>query len=138
MPKPKIRSDGSIIMVRVPISIRRRGGRKIVLAPDGIEHDPGKLRCQQIDNAMVKALARAFRWREILERGECSTIKEIAALERINESYIARILRLTLLAPDIVEAIVDGRQSPAIALPILMKRLKPAWSEQRAIFRLIR
>lgn len=59
---------------------------------------------------MVKALARAFRWRELLENGEYSTIREIAAAEKINESYVSRVLRLTLLAPPVVEAILAGRQ----------------------------
>jgi hypothetical protein len=135
MANAKIKSDGRTITVRVPISIRKRGGRKVVLAPDGMEHDPGKLRVQQIDNAMVKAIARGFRWRQMLERGECSTIKEIAAVEKINESYIARVLRLTLLAPDVVDAILGGRQPPEVTLPILMKRLSPDWSQQRANFR---
>src|ERR1044072_7936982 len=100
MAKPKIKSDGRTITVRVPISIRKRGGRKVVLAPNGIEHDPGTIRCQQADNAMVKALARAFRWRELLEKGSYATIVEIAEEEQINESYVSRLLRLTLLAPD--------------------------------------
>src|SRR5262245_31568200 len=112
----KIKSDGRTITVRVPISIRKRGGRKVVLAPDGSHHGPGTLRCQQIDNAMVKALARAFRWRDMLECGVCMTIKEIAHQEAINESYVSRTLRLTLLAPDIVEAIVDGSQAPHVTL----------------------
>jgi hypothetical protein len=137
MAKPKIKSDGRTITVRVPISIRKRGGKKVVLAPDGMEHDPRTLLCQQVDNAIVKAIARAFRWREMLEHGKCATIKEIAAVENINESYVARILRLTLLAPDIVDAIVDGWQLPEVTLPILMKRFDAVWSEQRAIFRLM-
>ena len=84
MAKPKIKSDGRTITVRVPISIRKRGGRKVVLAPDGAQTDPRKLFCQRVDNAMVKALARSFRWRELLERGEYATIVEIADTERIN------------------------------------------------------
>ena len=132
MAKPKIKSDGRTITVRVPISIRKRGGRKVVLAPDGIEHDPRTLRCQQIDNAMVKALARAFRWREMLERGKCATVLEIAAEERINESYVSRLLRLTLLAPDIIEAILDGSQPPTMTLARLMRQVPVSWREQRA------
>jgi hypothetical protein len=133
MAKPKIKSDGRTITVRVPISIRQRGGRKVVLAPDGMQHDPHTLRCQQVDNAMVKAIARAFRWREMLEQGEYAAVVEIADAERINESYVCRVLRLTLLAPEIVEAIVDGRQSPSITLARLMHRLPVSWNEQRAI-----
>jgi hypothetical protein len=83
-----------------------------VLASDGSNVTAEPVR-RHIDNAMVKAIARAFRWRDMLEGGECATIREIAAVEKINESYIGRALRLTLLAPDIVEAILAGRQ-PAV------------------------
>jgi hypothetical protein len=131
MAKPKIKSDGRTITVRVPISISRRGGRKVVLAPDGVEHDPRALRCRQVDNAMVKALARAFRWREMWENGEYATIKEMASGEKINHSYISRILRLTLLAPDIVETILDGKQPPLLTLPNLTQQLTPSWAKQR-------
>lgn len=132
MTKPKINSDGRTITVRVPISIRKRGGRKVVLAPDGKQNDPSKLFCQQVDNAMVKAIARAFRWREMLENGTHATIKEIARDETINESYIARVLRLTLLSPEIIEAILEGRQSGEVSLAPLMRSFPVGWAEQRA------
>jgi hypothetical protein len=131
MAKPKIKSNGCTITVRVPISIRKRGGRKVVLAPDGTQSEPDTLLCQQPDNAMVKALARAFRWRKMLEDREYTTIKEMAADERINESYVSRLLRLSLLAPDIVEAILAGRQSPQLTLPWLMRALPWEWHSQR-------
>ena len=131
MAKPKIKNDGKTITVRVPIAIRKRGGRKVVLAPDGMQHDPSTLRCQQIDNAMVKAIARAFRWQDMLENGICSTVKEIATKVVINQSYISRVLRLTLLAPDIVEQIVDGRQPPGTTLASLLAKLPVRWKEQR-------
>ena len=66
MARRKIKSDGRTLSVRVPIAIRKRGGRKVVLAPDGMAHDPRALHCQQADTAMIKAVARAFRWREML------------------------------------------------------------------------
>jgi site-specific DNA recombinase len=128
--KPKIKSDGRTITVRVPISIRKRGGRKVVLTPDGSEHNPSTLRGQQIDNAMLKALARAFRWRDMLESGKYLTIKEMAAAEKINPSYVARIIRLTLLAPRTIQMIVEGRQHPSFALPVLMKPFGPIWATQ--------
>jgi hypothetical protein len=134
MAKPKMKSDGRTITVRVPIAIRKRGGRKVVLAPDGTVGDTRKLFCQQVDNAMVKAIARAFRWREMLENGTHAIIKEIADAEAINESYIARILRLTLLAPDIVEAILRGRQSRDMSLAMLMRSFPIGWTKQRAGF----
>lgn len=132
MAKPKIKSDGRTITVRVPISIRKRGGRKVVLVLDGTMHESNKLYCQRVDNAMVKALARAFRWQEMLESQKYSTVAEIASKEHINESYVSRLLRLTLLAPDIVEVILDGKQSPAMTLATLMPRLPAIWKDQRS------
>ena len=132
MAKPKIRRDGRTITVRVPIAIRKRGGRKVVLAPDGTIADTRKLICQQVDNAMVKAIARAFRWREMLEEGKYATIVELSGKERINESYVSRLLRLTLLAPDIIEAILDGSQPPTLTLARLMRQVPVSWRGQRA------
>lgn len=132
MAKPKIQKDGRTITVRVPIAIRKRGGRKVVLAPDGTQQDAIKLMCQQPDNAMVKAIARAFRWREMLENGIHATVKDISDTEKINESYVSRVLRLTLLAPDIIEMIVEGRQPPTTTLAILMRQLPVRWDEQHS------
>ncbi|MBM3505898.1 MAG: hypothetical protein FJX65_18810 [Alphaproteobacteria bacterium] len=126
--------DGPTVTVRVPISIRRRGGRKLVLAPGGTNVTTAPL-CRHIDNAMVKAIARAFRWREMLENGTHATIAEIAATEKINESYVGRVLRLTLLTPDIVEEILGGRQPAGLQLDRLMRRFPVGWAEQRALFR---
>ena len=134
--KPNIKSDSRPLTVRVPISIRKRGGRKVVLAPDGTIGDAHKLFCQKVDSAMVKAVARAFRWREMLENGTHATVAEIAASERINESYVGRILRLTLLAPDIVAAILGGRHPPETTLAVLIRRFPVWWREQREELRL--
>jgi hypothetical protein len=80
---------------------------------------------------MVKAIARAFRWRDMLESGMHATIAEIAAAEKINESYVGRVLQLTLLAPDIVEAILGGQQPADLRLESLMRRFPVEWQEQR-------
>jgi hypothetical protein len=120
--------------VRVPISIRKRGGRKVVLAPDGTLVTRRQV-CRHVDGAMPKAIARAFRWRDILENGPHSTIKEIAQDEEINESYIARVLRLTLLAPDIIESILRGDQPAAITLETLMRPLPVLWADQNTELR---
>lgn len=122
--------DDRTVTVRIPISIRRRGGRKLILAPQGTS-DIRTALSRRIDNAMVKAIARAFRWREMLENGTHSTIAEIAAAEKINESYVGRVLRLTLLAPDIVEAILAGRQAAELQLDRLMKPFPVGWQDQR-------
>ncbi len=131
MAKPKVSDDGRTVTVRVPISIRTRGGRKLVLAPDGTNVTTAPV-CRHIDNAMVKAVARAFRWREMLENGEYSTIREIAASEKINEAYVGRVLRLTLLSPDLVEAILNGRHPAALQLDCLLQRFPIGWEDQRA------
>jgi hypothetical protein len=134
MPKPKTKSDGRTITVRVPISIRKRGGRKVVLAPSGEAHS-ATLMCRGADNAMIKALARAFRWREMLETGTYATITEMAHAEHIDHGYLGRILRLSLLAPDLVEAIVAGRQPEALTLGTLMHPRPADWEKQRSTFR---
>ena len=117
----------------LPISIRKRGGQKLVLAADGTTH-MGSPVADGIDNAMVTAIARAFRWRELLENGTHATIAEIAAAEKINESYVGRVLRLTLLAPDIVEAILGGRQPVDIRAAVLMRGYPVGWRAQRDAF----
>ena len=122
-------SDGHTLTVRVPMTFRQRGGRKLVISPDGTAAWPAPR--PRIDNAMIKALVRAFRWRRLLETGVHTTIDDLAAAEKINSSYVSRILRLTLLAPDIVEVILDGRQGSGVMLVHLMERLPIDWERQR-------
>jgi hypothetical protein len=131
MKNKKTRDVGSTVTIRVPISIRQRGGRKVVLSPQGTAIAV-TVSFRQVDNAMVKAIARAFRWREMLENGTHATIAEIAAVEKINESYVGRVLRLTLLAPNIVEAVLGGRQPASLQLDALLRRFPVGWKEQRA------
>jgi hypothetical protein len=132
MTEPSFSADDETITIRIPFEIRKRGGRKLVIAPDG--NDAWAPPRARIDNAMIKALARAHRWRKLLETGVYATIEEIAAAEKINASYISRILRLTLLAPDIVEAILDGRQAAGLTLPVLLRRFPVEWEAQRRLF----
>lgn len=129
MRDPNITADDLTITVRIPISTRRRGGRKLVLAPDGT-NDVWAAPCRRSDSALMKAIARAFRWREKLESGEFATIREIAHAEKINETYVGRMLRLTLLAPEIVEAILNGKQLPHIGLRTLIRPFPVAWCNQ--------
>jgi len=87
--------------VTVPFTIRKRGGRKLILTPDGTLASPPTR--SRPDGALLKALARAFRWKKMLEEGDYQTLEEIANAENINPSYVSRLLRMTLLAPSIVE-----------------------------------
>ena len=86
-----------------------------------------------VDNPMVKAIARAHRWRRLLESGEYTSVSELAAAEKINQSYVCRDLRLTLLAPDVVEAILDGRHTAEMTLATMMGRIPVGWQEQRLL-----
>ena len=118
----------STLSVRVPFAFRKRGGRKLVITPDGRTECPRP----RVDSALVKALARAHRWQRMLQGGECASINELAAAEKIDRSYLCRVLPLTLLAPDLVEAIMDGRQAAEVTLPALMKVFPAEWERQRA------
>lgn len=122
--------DGRTLTVRVPISIRRRGGRKLVLAPDGAEVTAAPI-TRHVDNAMVQAIVRAFRWRALLEQGEYATVRELATSEKINETYVGRVLRMTLLAPEIIEAVLAGKQDTTLRLDVLIRRLPVEWKQQR-------
>ena len=121
------------LTVRVPLTIRRRGGRKQIVGPDGTGAAAPPPR--RVDAALVKALARAFRWRRRIEEGRFATIDDLAAAERINASYVSRILRLSLLAPDVVEAVLDGRQPADLELTSLMGPIPGDWEAQRLLLR---
>lgn len=131
MTRPELSPDSTTLTVRVPFALRKRGGRKLVVAPDGASWAAPRPR---VDNTVVKALARAFRWQRMLENGKYGSITELAAAEKINRSYLCRVLRLALLAPDIVEAILDGRQPEGVILPALMKGLPVEWQKQTDSF----
>jgi hypothetical protein len=114
------------LTVVIPLRVKPRGGRKAMVTP-GVLPMPTRA-----DITLVKAVARAFRWRRMLESGRFATINDLAAAEKINSSYVSRVLRLTLLAPDVVEAIMDGRQPERMNLPRLLKPFPVTWSEQAA------
>ena len=116
------------VTIEVPFTIRKRGGRKQVITPDGASAWVSPR--ARIDNTMIKAIARGFRWRKLLETGVYGTIDEIAKAEKINPSYVSRVLRLTLLAPSIVEAILDGRQPADLTLSVLMQPFGVLWEEK--------
>lgn len=110
--------------LHVPFRIVKRGGRKEMQLPHGAVQP-----CKS-DSTLVKALARAFRWKRMLESGEFATIAELAQREGIAPSYMTRVLRLTLLAPDIIEAILDGKQGPEVTLARVLEPSSLKWNEQ--------
>lgn len=128
-------TDVTSVTVMVPMKLRRRAQRKAIIGPDGV---PLQLAAAAPltattagDPALVKALARAFRWRRMLEDGRYASLGELAAAEKVDRSHLARLLRLTLLAPDIVEAILDGRNAEEVTLAALREGVAVEWGEQR-------
>ena len=112
------------VTLHVPFRVVKRGGRKEMRPPSGVPAQHSR-----IDNTLLKALARAFRWKRMLESGAFTTIGELAEREGIAHSYMTRVLRLTLLAPDIVEAILDGRAE--VKLAQLLEPFPAKWEQQR-------
>jgi hypothetical protein len=127
MKRATVSADGESITVHIPMMFRKRGGRKLVVTPDGAEWAPRP----RVDNAMVKALARAFRWRKMLDEGGCGTLDDLARAKGVHATYVSRVLRLTLLAPEIVEAILDGRQPVELQLDDLVEGFPLEWEGQR-------
>jgi hypothetical protein len=121
--------DGETITVFIPMTWKRRGGRKVIIAPDGSDAwAPAKARP---DETLIRALARAHRWNRMLEAGRYRSAQEIADAEKIGRSFVSRLLRLTLLAPDLQEAILEGRQPKGLQLEQLTRAVPAEWDEQR-------
>ena len=116
------------VTIHVPFRVVKRGGRKEILLPDGAAQAP------KPDNTLVKALARAFRWKRMLESGEFASISELAEKEGIAFTYMARLMRLSLLSPELVDAVMDGRQPANITLANLMDPLPADWKEQHRLW----
>ena len=113
------------ITVRVPLAIRRRPGRKTVVTPLGAPAAGVQTRA---DPALLKALARAFRWQRMLDGGRYGSISEMAAAEKIEPGHLGKMLKLTSLAPSKVKSIVDGRQGAEVSLPGLMQGVPRIWT----------
>jgi len=112
------------VTLHVPFRVVKRGGRKEMQLPEGATQS------RRPDSTLVKALARAFRWKRMLESDEFATIAELAEREGIAPSYMTRVLRLTLLAPDMVETILDGKQGPEVTLARVLEPFPEEWDAQ--------
>jgi hypothetical protein len=129
-PKQRTTTDGRTVTVHVPIAFRQRAGRKQIVGPPGsVPWTPAP----RIDTALLKAVVRAHRWREMLENGEYPSVADLAKAEKVNDSYLSRVLRITLLAPEIIEAIVTGQQPSTLQVDDLMKPLPAQWQQQKSI-----
>ena len=131
MERIETRLDGSTLIVRIPMRFQRRGGRKRIVAPDGSEIVPSLK--PPPDRTLVKALARAHRWQRMLDDSVYASVSEIGDAENISKSYVSRILRLALLAPDLVEEILEGGTDQGLMLEQLERPMPANWEEQRRL-----
>lgn len=132
--KPTITvAENGNLQIHIPMIIRRMRGRKTVIAPEALDGEiPGAR--EQVQTAIVQALARAFSWADILETGQIKSISELARTLDVDGSYVARILKLTTLAPDIVEALINGEEPNGLSLAKLTQSFPEDWTEQRRQF----
>jgi hypothetical protein len=126
-------ADNGNLQIYIPMLIRRMRGRKQVIAPQALDGEvPGA--AEPVQAAVIQAMARAFSWAEILESGQVKSISELARSLEVNGSYVTRILKLTTLAPDIVEAIINGEEPDGLSLAKLTRTFPEDWREQRRFF----
>jgi hypothetical protein len=123
--------EGDILTVFIPMTWKRRGGQKVIIAPDG--GDAWAPTNARPDETLIRALARAHRWNRMLEACKCRSITEIAGGEKIDRSFVSRLLRLILPAPDIQEAILEGRQPKGLQLEELMRAVSSEWAAHEAL-----
>src|SRR4029434_2222550 len=117
------------LTIRIPIRLQRRGGRKLIMTPEGVAAPARK---PSRDDALIRALVRAHRWRRRIESGQTKSITDLAEQEGVTDAYVCRLLPLTCLAPDIVEAILDGRQQKGFRLAEMWGNGPVRWEEQRS------
>jgi hypothetical protein len=118
------------LTIRIPMRLQRRGGRKLIMTPEGVAVAPKPRR----DDTLVKALVRAHRWRRKIESGRARSVTDLAEQEGMTDAYVCRLLPLTCLAPDILEAILDGRQPKGLRLAEMLGNGPFAWNAQRERF----
>ena len=116
----------------IPMTFRPRGGKTVIVLPDGSR---GVVRREAtIDNTMIKVIARGFRWQRLLYDGTYATIEDLAAAEKINPSYVSRILRLAYLSPVVVQAILDGKHPAWLTMRDLLEPFPMDWKQQEKKF----
>jgi hypothetical protein len=119
------------LTIRMPIRLQRRGGRKLIMTPEGVAAPARK---PSPDETLVKALVRAHRWRRRIESGRAKSITDLAEQEGVTNAYVCRLLPLTCLAPEIVEAILDGRQPKGLRLAEMLGNGPLGWEQQRRLW----
>jgi hypothetical protein len=128
----RTRHEVETLTIRIPIRLQRRGGRKLIMTPEGVTAATPKPRR---DDTLIKALVRAHRWRRRIESGRAKSITDLAEQEGVTDAYVCRLLPLTCLAPNIVETILDGRQPMLANGPFGWDEQRSAWGFSRRAVR---
>ncbi len=127
--KGKLSPDGRTIIFKIPMRFHRRSGRRMVVLP---EHEQARKRMEgPSDDPMINALAKAHRWKRMLEADGAINVRQLAEREGVDKSVMARTMRLNNMAPDIIEAILDGRKPDSFSLENLREAIPLSWQEQR-------
>ena len=126
-------NENGNLHIHIPMFVKRSHGRKVIFAPQTLEGKNADMP-DIVQSAVVQSLARAFSWAELLERGDIKSVAELARSLYVDSSYISRTLKLTTLAPDIVEAILNGEEPDGLSLSKLVLSFPADWTEQRAHF----
>jgi hypothetical protein len=120
------------VITEIPMRFRRHGGKTVVIHPDGnriVEHSMART-----DQTLIKVIARAFRWERLLRDGTYATLDEIAKAENISPSYVSRVIRITLLAPEIINAVLEARHPPTFTMREVLNPFPLHWDEQLTTF----
>jgi hypothetical protein len=128
----RLSKDEKTLIIQIPMKFQKRGGRKLIFAPDG-EQVTGPLRSNR-DDILLDALANGHRWNQMLESGRFDSITQLAEDEGVDRSQVSRMLMLTLLAPDIVDSILAGRQPEKVNISELKRAFPIEWDKQRVHF----
>ncbi len=129
-----VSTEVGTLIVRVPVVFKRRGGRKLIITPDGVDAPVVPVQAVPIDDTLVRTLVKAHRWRRRIESGKAKSITDLAEQEKITIGYVTRLLPLTCLAPDIVSAILDGRQPRGLSVNRMLQNVPESWDEQRQLW----
>ena len=133
--RTQLSDDGAILHIHIPMKLRRRGGRKVIIISGDPASKPASASLNE--DTMVRALVKARRWQVMLEKEEVSTIKDLAQKEGVDKSFMARILRLNSLAPDIIDKILSGDYPDSISLESLRRGIPVSWKEQKVMFNML-
>lgn len=121
------------LCIHVPLTIRRRGGRRLIILPEEAANAP-HMPQHHFDDTLMNGIAKAWRWQALYERGQYPSLDAFAEKHGLNKSYAARVMRLNLLAPDIRLRIMTGKQPRGLKLADLMNPFPPLWEKQRKTF----